>query len=221
MLSLTAPLIIANANLFPNRIARAAQTPADIAANQPGALLRVDTTSINFGKLETSGVDLDLSTSFATSIGKFSPSLLATWVEKYETADVPGAPVFDRVGIANSAGTIPEYRASANLEWSFHGLRLATTVRYTDGYDDATFLNVINNKKVDSQTYVDLSGLVQLDEVFNSASYWAKGFSVRFGVVNLTDEEPAFSEVGPTLGYDPSLADVRQRFAYLSLTKQF
>jgi len=41
------------------------------------------------------------------------------------------------------------------------------------------------------------------------------------GALNLLDEDVPFANVGLGLGFDPSQADLRKRFAYLRLTRSF
>jgi outer membrane receptor protein involved in Fe transport len=128
--------------------------------------------------------------------------------------------VVDRVGIANTLGTIPEWRATASLAWSLRGYGVSTTARYAPSYDDAGLTNLANGLTVDSQTLVDLTLSLNTDELAAGGSAWAKGFVVRLGVTNLTDEEPSYSSISG-IGYDTSMADVRQRFVYFALTKSF
>lgn len=213
-------LIVANEALFPDRVLRAPPTPADIAQGYPGQVLSVDAAKINIGRLDTSGVDFEFSGAYRAPFGRLALSLMATWVDTYQAADIPDAPAKERVGIAFSAGTIPEWRGTATCAWTHRGLGLSTTVRYTSSYDDADFLNTPNGRVVESKTLVDVQGSVDVSEMTGSASWWQKGLKVRAGVTNVFDEAPSFSEIA-LVGFDPSQGDVRQRFAYFTLSKAF
>lgn len=131
-------ILLANEDLFPDRVIRAAPTAADIAAGQPGSLLRIDTATLNYGELRTSGIDFQASQAFDTGAGRFNIAASATWVSDFEAANLPNTPPVERVGIANTAGTIPEWRATLTLAWNLGPWSLATTYRYVSSYEDAT-----------------------------------------------------------------------------------
>lgn len=219
--ALSATTMLANEELFLDRIVRAPATPADIAAGIPGRLSSIDTTSVNFGSSRTSGLDLSVSALFQTRLGDFSPSLSATWVEEYRAADVPGAPISDRVGIANINGTIPEWRGTAMLSWSKRWMGLMASARYTSSYDDATTASERTGRAIPSQTLLDLQATVDLAGLPGQRARWLKGLTMRVGARNLLDEGPSYAEIGGTLGFDSSQGDLLQRFLYASVTARF
>jgi iron complex outermembrane receptor protein len=143
-------------------------------------------------------------------------SINATWVKEFVVADFPNTPAADRVGLANTLGTIPQWRATATLSWTMSRLTLSGAVRYIGGYDD-TLTNVVTGRRVPSQTLIDLQAAYAFPK---EDAWWAHDLTLRAGVKNAFDKEPPFSEV-TTLGYDGSLGDVRQRFVYVSLSKGF
>jgi iron complex outermembrane receptor protein len=218
---LTATAILANESMFPTRVARADPTTADLAAGLPGRLLSLDRTSVNFGAADTHGIDLEFSQSFDSDMGRFSPSLLVTRVSKYEAADLPNTPPVDRVGIANSQGTIPEWKGNAALAWNLGGLGIAASLRYVSDYDDVTTANIPNGRTIPSTTFVDVQLSLDLGAGFRAHAPWLGGTVVRVGAINLFDKGPHFAEVGSTFGYDTSQADARQRLAYMYVTKSF
>jgi outer membrane receptor protein involved in Fe transport len=64
-----------------------------------------------------------------------------------------------------------------------------------------------------------VQALVRLGE--GQARGWTNGLTLRAGVINLFDEEPPFSQSNGVSGYDQSQGDIRQRFAYVAITKAF
>jgi iron complex outermembrane receptor protein len=211
-------IILANESLFGDRVVRAAPTAADVAAGLPGQLISIDATSVNFGRLETSGIDMSASMTVATEIGTFRPYFSGTWVSRYKAADVPGAAPTNRVGVANIQGTIPEWRATATLSWQTGPVTLAGTARYRSSYADVgPFNNIPNGRRVPSETLFDLQLSMDIDEIVRAS--WARGLNFRIGAINLFDKGPPFALVGS--GYDESQADTRQRFIYASLRKTF
>lgn len=212
--------LVAYEDMFPERIQREQPTPEDTAAGIPGRLIGIRSTYQNFGRLRTSGVDAAISHSIDTALGRFSPSILATWVKEHSSFNVPGLPMVDRVGIANALGTIPEWRAVATLGWKFKALGVSATARYTSPVDDVDILSAATGRTLPSQVLFDVQGSVDFDHgTFEST--WLKGLSVSFGVSNLLDRQPTFAEVSPLAGYDISVGDLRGRFGYLALSKSF
>jgi iron complex outermembrane recepter protein len=212
--------LIANEAFFPNRVVRDAPTPADIAAGLPGRLLSIDASNLNAGSLDTHGVDLEFSSTWKGRFGTFQPTLMATRVMKYDAQDFPGSPLVDRLGAANTQGAIPKTRATAGVTWTFKGFGLSPTVRYISSYDDVSTLNVKSGTRVDSQTLVDLQATLDFGAAFDE-NVVTKGLKLRLGVLNLTDQDAPFALVGGAQGYDPSEADLRRRFAYMTLEKSF
>lgn len=214
-------MLLANEGFFSSRIIRMPQTPQDVVENIPGALDGIIATNINFGSLKTSGVDLQLNHRIATPLGHLTTNLATTWVARYDAADFPNTPIVDRVGVANSQGTISRWRTTLGLGWGRGALDLNVTARYSPSYDDADDFNSITGQRVNAQTLVDLYAGLDFDSVDSVLSTFFRGTVLRFGVTNVFDERPPFSEVGFSLGYDPSQVDARQRFFSASITKKF
>jgi iron complex outermembrane receptor protein len=132
---------------------------------------------------------------------------------------VPNVPPAERVDLAHSEGTIPRWRATVTLPWSRNGVSASATARYTAAYADASAGAVRNGRTVRPPTLVDVQATLDFGAFFETGSGAWRGMQLRLGIINLFDREPAYSEVGS--GYDPTQADLRQRFGYLSLTKTF
>lgn len=213
-------LVLENEERFSERVLREAPTPADVAAGVPGRIVSIDASRVNFGLLETSGVDVQLSYIVDTPIGRFAPSVAATWVEKYEAVQVPNTPPVERVGIANTSGTIPKWRGTATLRWSKGALASAVTARYVDGYQDATLSGTPVEGEIPSQTLIDAQLSFEFDEIAGLQSSWLRGVRLAGGVINAFDEAPHFTIMSSS-GYDLSQGDLRQRFVYLNLGKTF
>jgi len=212
-------LVLANETRFPDRVVRDGPSPADVAQGLPGRILSVDMSHINFGFLDTSGIDLGASHVFDTAAGQWIAGLSATWVRKYETVDVPDTAPLDRVGVAAVAGTIPEWHAVATLGWAKRGLSISTSARFTASYDDATYLARLD-RRVPSQTLFDMQMAWDSDAYDTTGSRWLRGLKLTLGVSNLFDEEPNFSEISGGNGFDTSQGDIRQRFGYINLSKK-
>jgi iron complex outermembrane receptor protein len=211
-------VILANEERFADRVVRG---PADTVSGLPGVLQTLDISRVNFGSIETSGVDSGAAYSFDTKVGRFSPSLSATWVADYKVVELPGTPAVDTVGVASLNGTILRWRATATLGWAIRGVGLSATGRYSPGYEDATTSTGPTGRHLSSQVLVDMQGSLDFDEFFSNRSAWLPGLKLTAGVSNLFDKEPNFSEITDVRGFDPAQGDLMQRFAYLKLSATF
>jgi len=211
--------VLANEGIFSDRVLRAEPTPADLAAGRPGQVLQLDVSRMNFGRLTTSGVDLEASYELPTSWGTFTPRTSATWVDEFVAVDIPGQAPIDRVGIAHTSGSIPRWRVVSSLAWQRGGLGLSATVDWRPAYMDANATG-ITDRKLPARTLVDLQGTFELDRLLPPGQLW-DDFKVQLGVQNVFDERPPFAEIGYENGFDTSQGDLAGRFGYLKLSKGF
>lgn len=212
--------LLADESRFTDRIVRGELSAAEIAAGVRGHLQLIDVTRLNYGSVSTSGVDLNASMALDTRVGRFMPELSATWVHDFTTSDLVQGTDVRRVGVANGQGSVVRWRAVAGLAWSRDAIGLSAKVRYVPSYGDVDVLGHRTGRSVDAQTLIDAQVALDLSDMVGEGSMW-QGFELRAGVSNLLDEEPPFAEVGGFIGYDGSLSDLRQRFAYLKLSKKF
>lgn len=201
-----------------DRVVRSAPSDADTLAGWPGALHSLDISLLNYGRLETSGIDLDLSCRIPSSVGHMQASLSATWVNEYSSEDLAPIESLDRVGIANLAGTIPKWRLVGSLTWEQSGWGVSTTATFTPKYRDADLSGPMN-RHLPSRTIVDLQAWLNLGELFKPFIF--DDLKLTAGALDLLDEDVDFANAGLSYGFDVSQADLQQRFAYLRITKSF
>ena len=216
----SAARLLAAESLFPERVFRGPPSVSDAAAGMPGPLQLIDVRRLNFGSLRTSGIDASASVTLDTRVGKLKPELSATWIENFTTSDLVEGADFNRVGVADLQGTIARWRAVASISWNRGGLGVTGAVRYVPSYDDVDFLGGRNGRKVAAQAIVDTQLSLNLADALDERSPWV-GFQIRAGVFNLLDDEPPFAQALGFTGYDATQSDLRQRFAYLKITKEF
>ena len=183
------PTLLANEQLFGDRVVRDAPTPQDIAAGNPGRLLQLDISRMNFGRLTTSGMDVEASYEFGTSLGRFTQRLSATWVNEFTAVDVPTTAPVDRVGIANTAGSIPRWRVVGTLGWRSGGVGLSTTIDWLPAYMDAN-ASGLTGRKLPDRTLVDLQASFAMDELLGPSPLW-DDLKLQAGVKNVFDEAAA------------------------------
>jgi len=213
-------LVLANEDLFPERVVRAAPTALDVAAGLPGSVTQIDISRMNFGRLTTSGIDLGLRYEIQSAFGQFAANAVATWIGEYETVDVPATPAVDRVNLANqTAGTITKWRAVGGLDWDRGALSATMHLRYIPAYDDARG-GVRNGRRIAAQTFLDLRASVDLGRLDPDFGL-LQGCQLTAGASNLFDQQPHFAEVTGVQGYDTSQGDLKGRFWYVRLGKTF
>jgi iron complex outermembrane receptor protein len=203
---------------LPGRVIRAAPTEADRLAGWPGSLQAIDVSVANFGRLETSGIDLDLSYGADWPTGRTQAALSATWVNEYESQEVGTNLPVNRVGIANLQGTIPEWRLVGSLMWHGDGWGASTTATFTPRYRDTGPSGVLD-RHLPSRTLIDMQAWLELGRMFDPGVF--DGLKITAGALNVFDREVDFANAGSFLGYDVSQANLRQRFAYVRITKAF
>lgn len=212
-------LVLANEGRFPQRVERQAPSPSDVAAGLPGVITRIDISRINFGSVETAGVDASAAGSLETRWGEVGADVSATWVDRYSVVQVPETLAVERVGVADLDGSIPDWRAALILRWTRAGWGASVTTRYVPAYEDRTIFGEDVGRKISAQVLVDLQASLDVSRAWGAES-WASGLKLTVGVQNVFDESPPFSEVAAS-GYDPSQGDLRQRFGYLRLGYEF
>jgi outer membrane receptor protein involved in Fe transport len=211
--------LLANEEVFRDRILRDTPTQADIDAGMPGRLLQLDISRMNFGRLSTSGIDVEVKYELRTRWGDFTPRVSATWIDEFTTTEAPGVPATDRVGIANPLGSIPRWRVVGTLAWKRNGLGLSTTLDWLPGYMDADS-DGLTGRRLPARTIVDVQASFAMDELIGPSPAW-DDLKLQLGVKNAFDELAPFSDIGFSWGFDSSQGDLIGRFSYLRLSKGF
>jgi iron complex outermembrane receptor protein len=191
-----------------------------------GPLLQVNTTYVNASSLETSGLDIVSSYKIETEMGRFTPSINATYILAYDLVD-PQAGAIDGVGLRNYSNigvSTPQLRMNFGLNWMNDNHSANIFVRYIDSYkDDQNCANgslfspacTEGYKGVDSQVTVDAQYNVNLGAMFETDS----SYVLTIGGVNLTDEAPP--QLFTNSGFDSKVHDPRGRQIYARLAIEF
>jgi iron complex outermembrane receptor protein len=200
------------------RVVRALPDSQDLLADQPGRVSQINLTRLNYGGLETSGIDFDTALSVERPWGCLKLDLAATWIDEYLSRDMnPVLPV-DRVGIANAQGTVPQWRVVGGIAWKRGNFGVSTTTTFVPSYQDADLLLGPLDRRIGSLTTVDLQTWLELNVHDNAL---VDGSKLTLGARNLFDATPDFSRAGGSLGHDFSQGELTGRFLYLRLSKLF
>lgn len=201
--------LVNNEGLFPGVVTRGPS-----AGSGPGAITRVLWGEVNYGEVDTGGVDLEASHAWKGVGGTWTLAAGATRTREYRVVLSPSAPAEDRLGRRFYDFWSPAWKGRLAAGFKQGSWGLSVTSRYVGAYKDmGTSTRGLGN----AWTH-DLSAsldLLRLGLVSNSS---VKGATVSLGIVNVTDRQPEFVETSPF--YDPTQSDWRGRYASarLSLT---
>lgn len=201
-----------------DRVVRDPPGEQDVQAGWAGRLRSIDLTRVNYGDLATSGIDLDASFLVESYWGCINLNLAVTWVNEYLSRDMSQALPLNRVGIANAAGTIPEWRLVGTVGWKLGDFGWSTTTTFTPSYQDADVWTGPLDRRIGSQILMDLQAWMDLNR---EGSVLLDGTTLTIGARNVFDRAPEFANAGAALGYDFSQSDLTRRFIYLRLSRRF
>jgi iron complex outermembrane recepter protein len=203
---------------FSTLVIREPPTSQDVEAGWAGRLRSINLSRINYGDLETSGIDLDASLQLDRAWGCLKFDLAVTWIHEYRSRDMNQVLPLDRVGIANVQGTIPEWRTVGTVGWKFGDFGVSTTTTFIPSYQDADVTKGPLDRRISSQTLIDLQAWMDLDIGGNAL---LDGSTLTLGARNLFDKVPDFANAGVSLGYDFSQGELTRRFIYFRVAKRF
>lgn len=203
---------------FADRVLRDMPSSEDQQRGWAGRLRSIDLTRTNYGELETSGVDLDASLRVERPWGCMKLDLAVTWVDEYISRDMNPVLPLDRVGIANVQGTIPEWRMVGALGWKVGNFGLSTITTFIPSYQDSDLSTGPLDRRISSQTLVDLQTWLDLRVEGNALLDAA---TLTLGARNVFDRAPEFANAGVSLGYDFSQSELTRRFVYFRVSKRF
>jgi iron complex outermembrane recepter protein len=157
----------------------------------------------NIGAISTSGVDIQVDWSIPIGPGRLAVNLLANWLNKYDTQEIPGDAFTERVDtIENSLGSAyPRWKGTFNAEYAIGGWSFGARVRYVNTLTD----QAVRTFDLPSITYIDASARYEVPESL------MKGLVFRLGVTNLADKEPILYPTFVQSNTDPSTYDVLGR----------
>ena len=177
-----------------------------------GDVVLVRAAFVNAPRVDASGVDLSLrGDRAALAAGALEWGLDASWISEFSIVDPVLNREIDAAGnrnFTNFARSVPDWRASAYLDWTRGALGARAGVRHIAGYrnDEGA------GSDVDSWTVLDLQARY-------TAGIGDTAISFTAGALNITDEAAPF--VPTPLGYDTKVHDPRGRVAYVRVGARF
>ena len=169
----------------------------------------LDLRQQNLGNVNTRGVDLTATLrQNLGDMGRLNLGLSATYVDKYEYQDFIGGPYNQNVGVYVGVAPIFRWQHSVNATWNRGAWTVGAVARYKSGYLDQDPVNTVGSYAT-ADAYVSWAAM--------------KGLSLTFGITNIADKEPPYSNQGEVFqaNYDPRFADPVGRKYYIRGSYQF
>ncbi len=211
--ALTVQEILNNEADYPDLVTRVGGT-----LTSPGAEVRSNLQNLNTE--EGSGIDLSTRAHWDTDSGRIAADLRFAYLIDHKRQLSAVQPLCDDTGTTSE----PEWRINGQLGWQTEKWTATMTMRYlgetedlNGGRDTQNFSCAPNPsgevQKVDSYLELGLRGTYRISDRMELA----------LGVINLTDEEPPFSELAASGGgswpwFDQALYDPRGTRIYLSIS---
>lgn len=207
-----------------------------------GAIDILRTTYFNKSEQFLNGFDFDITYRLPRlAIGNFRLNTTWTYLNDFHAYNAAGTP---RSGLrwsnsSNVGGAAPKWRGATTLTWRRSQWSAGLSAYYTGNYTDAgatttqsiyeslgspsSIVPYFNNGSLtyrylvsDSMSYNGYVGYL-----FRAKNKWVGDTTVRFGIVNLLDEQPPLAS--NSRGYDPEVYNLmaRGRTYSLQVTRQF
>ncbi len=188
----------------------------------PQNLIRTRAGNINGPDVDIAGIDASASFVFSAGPGDMTLGLEGTYNLEFESDAlvIEGIVIEqagDRIGTrGTSSGTLPQWRASAYVDFGTTMHNVRWTTRYVDGVEDgvtpsraALFATNPNGIKVKEWITSDLSYRLSLPSQT----------TIGASVFNVFDEDPPFARLD--LSYDPFIGNPLGRYYKVSVSQQF
>ncbi len=205
--------IIDNEDSFPDLITR-----VNGSLSVPGAEVRSNLQ--NLTQENGDGLDFGARYTMGTDVGLFGFDLRAAYLISHERQVSVLQPLCDDAGTTSE----PEWRWNGQASWSKGNWDSTFNVRYIGETEDLPSGRDTANNSCDVNPTRPAQ---KVDDYIEFGASVAYNFSVdsklTFGIRNLTNEEPPFSEVasGGWPWFDQALYDIRGRNFYLNYNHQF
>ena len=150
-----------------------------------GGLSFLRQTQINFGRIETSGLDLQAAYQFKLGEHRFNLGASANWVEKLDRFFDPVDTSRVNPGLRETG--VPEWSGVGSISWGYGKLDLTWITQYIGSQAIASAIQI---EEIDSE--FGPAGLSRAYWVHNAAFQFGlkEGFSVFGGINNVTNKRP-------------------------------
>jgi iron complex outermembrane receptor protein len=179
---------------------------------QPGVVTSIKNSEANFGRVDTSGVDVDGSYAWKTGLGRVSASAGATRTTDYSVMLAPGAAAVERLGRRFSDFWAPRLKGRLSLGIDGEAWSVGMTSRYLGTYLDLG----TSQRHLGGLWTHDATGSLNLKKLWADLFPGFKSASVGVSVANVGDREPEYAQGAPY--YDVTQGDWRGRYVSVRLS---
>ena len=170
----------------------------------------IDTRTQNLGGVIANG--LDFSSTYKANLGSAGSldfTYSSSWIHKYGVQNFKGDAYHNNVGVYFDGAPVFRWQHYGQVLWTLKPITVGLDAHYKSGYVDSDPSN-----KVKAYSTMD---------AFVGWSQGAKGFSATFGVRNLFDRDPVYSNQTDVFqaNYDPRFTDPTGRTFYGRLGYSF
>ncbi|TDK60444.1 TonB-dependent receptor [Sapientia aquatica] len=188
--------------------------PATATATLPGEILYVKNPSLNIGRWNSRGSDLDMHYGIpSTQLGNFSVDLHGTYAEKFDQS-LGITPTTSSVGVS---GGVSRWQHYLTLNWVKDGWDVTFAQNFKSGYRDENSYSGFYNLTIPGYPRISSYTLYDLTAAYTVTKKWQIGG----GIKNAFDHAPPFTNTYSGYGYDPRYADLRGRTFWMSTTYSF
>ncbi|MCU7375142.1 TonB-dependent receptor [Paucibacter sp. O1-1] len=197
-----------NEALFPGFVTR-----ASAVGGAPGQITRVLYAEVNYGRLETAGIDMEAAHTWKMGATKWTASASATRTRQFDVALTPGSVASSRLGVRAVDYWAPKWKGRLQLGVDHGPWSLGATSRYLGSYKDSG----ANGRALGRYWIHDLAGSVNLKRLgLGLGLQSVKDARLALVVANLSNRLPEY--VGSSPYYDVTQADWRGRYTSLQLS---
>ncbi len=204
--------IIDNESLFPDLITRVNGT-----LTSPGSEVRSNLQNLN----QENGEGIDFTTKYYmdTEYGRFGVDLRAAYLISHERQISALQPLCDDKGTTSE----PEWRWNGQGNWNKDNWQATLNFRYIGETQDLPGGRNTASNSCDVNPSRPAQDVDDYIEFGTSVSYNFTQSKLTFGIRNLLDKEPPFSELaaGGWPWFDQALYDIRGRNYYLNFSYEF
>ncbi len=194
-------------SLFPGFVTRGPSVNG-----QPGVVTSIKSTEVNFGRLDTAGMDVDVAYGWKTSVGRLNAGMGATRFNEYRVLLAPGAPVVDRLGRRFTDFWAPRWKGRVSVGLDQGAWTVGLTSRYLGGYLDMGS----SDRKLGDWWIHDVAATLNLKKLWPQWLTAFSGGTLGVSVANLTNRQPQYVSGVPN--YDVTQADWRGRYGSVRLS---
>lgn len=207
LIALMSPqVVLDNEALFPGLVTRGPSVDG-----RPGPIQSILYAEVNYGGVDTAGIDMELSRSWKSAAGAWSIGASATRTTEYKVALTPDSDAQNRLGRRFDDYWAPKWKGRLAVSFDRGPWNLGLTSRYIGSYKDAG----TSERSLGGIWFHDLAAGLNMKLLGMNLGHQIKTANVSLAITNLTDRQPQFVETSPY--YDVTQGDWRGRYASLRL----